>query len=233
MIMEDLLGARLRPEVVAHAPCQAGAGILYIEDFDEEDVDRVSPPAEATAQVFSERDVEEAREAGRLAGLDEARTEIAAVQGQLRLSVLTTVTDMLRGTRQEVEKLAENRAWDLSATVLAVLTAALPATASRHARGEIEAIFKIVLPGLRCEPELCVRVHPEQEADASSALSSLLADQPTAVTVRGDPALAPSDVVMTWRDGSARRDCAVIWNHIANALAPLGLPTFQEIAHGG
>jgi len=233
MIMDGLLGAQLRPGAAAPGAYHSGPGILYIEDFDENDIEVVAPEVEVAAPAYGEPDIEAAREAGRLAGLEEARVEIAAVQGALRLSVLETIADMLRGTRQEAEKLAEHRAWDLSATVLAVLSAALPAAAARHARGEIEAIFKVVLPGLRCEPELCVRVHPEQEADAASALSSLLADQPTVVTVRGDPALAPSDVVMTWRDGSARRDCALIWNHIAAALAPLGLPTTEEMAHGG
>ncbi len=82
---------------------------------------------------------------------------------------------------------------DIAATLLALLHAALPATTARLAPAEISAL----LP-LRREPGVTLRVHPDILPFIATQCAGF-----TDLTAAADPALAPSDVIVTWRDGEA------------------------------
>jgi flagellar assembly protein FliH len=194
-----------------------GPGVLFVEDFDE--VARIEDePPEIIAPHYSAEDLEAAREEGRAAGAEEARSDCEVIQSALCAAALAAIGDGLASARDQVKRVAESRAEEIAAAILALLGAALPAAASRLAPQEITALLDMLLPPLCQMPEVRVRVHP----DLLERISAHVAIY-DGVTAIADAALAPPDVAVTWQDGHARRDWAELWAQLTTALAPFEL----------
>jgi flagellar biosynthesis/type III secretory pathway protein FliH len=103
---------------------------------------------------------------------------------------------------------------------------------ARHAQTELDAVLAALLPGLRSEPELRVRAHPDCADHVRESLIGMLDGESGVLSVSADPALAPGDVQINWTDGGTRRDCTEIYAEIRDALVPLGLPALEEICCG-
>jgi flagellar biosynthesis/type III secretory pathway protein FliH len=211
--MDGLISDFLRPD--SPSISRSAGGVLFIEDFDE-------PPPACTADQpviiapsYTAEDVEAAREHGRHAALEDQ----AAVHGALVHAALTAIADELAKSRQDAVALATAHAEQIAGSVLALLTACLPATAARVAPAEIRALTDALLPPLAREPGVDLRVHPDMLAAISDSLATL-----RDVTVTGDPALHISDVAIQWRDGEARRDWKTLWAGITASLPALALP---------
>jgi flagellar biosynthesis/type III secretory pathway protein FliH len=200
-------------------PARRLPSVLYVEDFDEAPAPAEDPPV-IIAPGYTAEDVESAREEGRQAGLDEARTEHDTLQSALRTASLAAIADALAAGRADAATVATRMADDIAATLLALLQAALPATTARLAPAEITALLHAILPPLRREPGVTLRVHPDILPFVATQCAGF-----TDLTAAADPALAPSDVIVTWRDGEACRDWATLWRGITDALAPFALPT--------
>jgi flagellar biosynthesis/type III secretory pathway protein FliH len=217
------------------APRQhAAPGILFVEDFDQtpaETPDTVAEP-EIIAPVFSEADIEAAREAGRQAGLTEARTEHHAVQAQLCAAAMAAIGDALAATRGDAEAVALRVAEDLAAAMLALLQAALPAASEALAGREVEALLAALLPALRREPDVELRLHPATLSGIADDLNSLFPNYGGRLKLTGDAALALADAKIVWHDGEARRDTAKLWDDVRAALQPYALPSLATILKG-
>jgi len=212
-------------------------GILYVEDFDAPLPAEPAQAAEAAlpepeAPAISAEDVAAAREAGRREGLQSALADAHLLQAQLQAAATQALTDALMASRATLERVAQRQAEDTAATVLAILRAAVPNVMARHAKSELRAVVDTLLPGLRSEPELRVRTHPDLADFVRETLVGLLETEGGVIAVAADAALAPGDIQIGWPDGSARRDCSAIYTEIAAALAPLGLPPLEEICCG-
>jgi flagellar biosynthesis/type III secretory pathway protein FliH len=213
----------------------AGGGILYVEDFDvepapagpSEDVPEPPPPPPLTPD-----DLESARQQGYAEGVQSALADALLVQTQLQAAALQSMADALGASRAMLERLARSHAEDAARTLVGVLQAAVPATMARHAATEIEAVMTALLPGLAFEPELRVRAHPDLADTVREALVAMLPPDAGVLSVAVDAGLAQGDVQVGWKDGGARRDCALIWDEIRAVLAPLGLPTIEELCCG-
>jgi flagellar biosynthesis/type III secretory pathway protein FliH len=210
----------------------ATPNVLYIEDFDElfaTPEPRPQDTPEIIAPGYTADDVETAREEGRAAGLEEARTEHDAIQSALRTAALTAIADGLAAARADAAAIATRAADDIAGAMLALLSACLPATAAKLAPDEVNALLRALLPPLAREPGVTITVHPDllpAIADHAATLSD--------VTVAGDAALAASDVTIAWRDGQARRDWAALWRDVGQALAPFPLPAeFAALPQAG
>ena len=108
----------------------------------------------------------------------------------------------------------------------------MPATAARCAEAELGPILQNLLPGLRAEPELLVRVHPDITDWMQAQLTEGLVDHPVQWRVVGTPTMARGDLSIAWAEGKAIRDHAKIWDGVRAALAPLDLPTLKDIIDG-
>ena len=194
-------------------------GVLYAEDFDDIPPRAGRDAPEIIAPSYSADDVDLARDQGHAAGLEEARAEHAIVQTALCNAALTAIGDAIVQGRADASAVSRHMANDIAGTLLALLRAALPATAARLAPAEVTALLEVLLPPLSQAPGVTVRVHPSLLENISAQLSRF-----PGVTVSGDAALSPSDVAVTWEDGHARRDWATLWTHITTALAPFALP---------
>lgn len=214
---------------------QPRGGILYVEDFDADNSAQANaaqdtlPPPEPT---YSAAELEAARQAGRQDGIQQAIEDARLIQMQMHAAALQSLTDGLAGARAALQAVAQAHATQTAQAILAILQAALPATMRAHAPGETQAMLMALGPGLACEPELRVRAHPDMADTVRESLIALLPDQTCVLSVCADPALALGDVIMAWQDGRASRDTAAIWTQIRAALAPLALPTIEELCRG-
>jgi flagellar assembly protein FliH len=211
-------------------------GILYIEDFDApapEEAEQLAPPEPVPQDpVFSAADIEAAHAAGRREGMEAALADALLVQGQLQAASTQALADSLDAARAALERVAAHHADQASRAVLAILRAAIPATMAAHGKTEIEGVVQALLPGLRCEPDLRVRTHPDNADFVRETLIDMLGADGGVLSVSPAPSLAPGDIQILWEDGQARRDCASIYADIATALAPLDLPKLEDICHG-
>jgi flagellar assembly protein FliH len=214
---------------------QPRGGILYVEDFDADPsaqdhaAQDALPPPEPT---FSAAELEAARQAGRQDGMQQATEDARLIQMQMHAASLQSLTDGLVAARASLQSVAQAHAAQTARAVFGILQAALPAAMRTHAAVEAQAMLAALAPGLTCEPELRVRAHPDMADTVRESLIALLPDQTCVLSVCADPALAPGDVIVAWQDGRARRDTGAIWSQIRAALAPLALPTIEELCRG-
>ena len=208
-------------------------GILYIEDFDAPAPAKpeAETKPEAAAPVFTALDIVAAREAGRQDGMQAALRDATLLQVQLQAAATQALTDAMAATRNSVERLVARRADDAARTALAILQAAIPHAMETHAKSEVQAVIAALLPGLRCEPELRVRTHPDVADFVRELLADLLTDGSLVLSVSADETMLPGDIQLFWGEGSALRNCQSIYNDIVKALAPLRLPALEEICH--
>ena len=205
-------------------------GILYVEDFDDTPREpRAEIVCEPPAPSFSADELLQAREAGRQEGLAAALADAQLLQAQLQLAATQSLVDGLAATRSTFAEIVGGSAERVSQTILAVLQAALPTVMRRHDTIELQAMIAALAPGLACEPQLRVRAHPDLAEFVRESLMSALQTTDCVLSVCADPSLQAGDVLITWQDGQARRDCASAWKTIAGVLAPLGLPSFEEV----
>ena len=211
------------------------AGILYVEDFDAEPAvlkTTAAEPAPVPDPVFTAAELDAAREAGRQEGFQASLADATLLQAQLQSAALQSLADGIAAARTSLDSVADAHAADLARTLLGVLRAVLPATMRAHAAAEVDAVLQALAPGLRAEPELRVRTHPDHADMLREALVALTAEDSCVLSVTTDLNLAPGDVKIAWQDGYARRDTAAIWTQVQAALAPLNLPTLKELCHG-
>ena len=208
-------------------------GILYMEDFDS-DLRAREPVVEdkpASAPVFTKADVEHARAEGRVEGLQSALTDATLTRAQLEAAALQSLADGLSAARVTLERVAAHHAAECVRAIIAVMSAAIPATMVRHGEFEIQAMLDILLPGLACEPELRVRASPELADTVRERLGERLPNHGIVLSVVGDTAFAFGDVDIVWEQGRARRDCNAIWQAIRSAVAPMNLPPIEELCY--
>jgi len=210
-------------------------GILYVEDFDTPPppLRDAEPPAQPpSAPVFTAADMETMREAGRREGMDAALADTRLVQAQLQAAATQALADAISASRGTLERVVAHQSDEIARLLLGILQAAIPSVMASHARAEIGSVIAALLPGLRCEPELRVRTHPDLADFVRETLIGMLAEDGSVLSVAADPSLNPGDIMVFWEDGQARRSTASIYADIVKALAPLGLPALEEICGG-
>jgi flagellar biosynthesis/type III secretory pathway protein FliH len=213
-------------------------GILYVEDFDapppraREAAPEPPPPEPEPEPVFTKGDVMAAHAAGRQEGLAVALADAKLLQAQVQAAATQALADALAAGRGALERVAGQQAENAARAVLSILRAAVPETMARHAQTELDAVLTALLPGLRSEPELRVRAHPDCADHLRESLAGMLAGEGGVISVSADAALAPGDVQIHWTGGGACRDCGEIYADICDALARLGLPALEEICCG-
>ena len=210
----------------------SACGILYVEDFNDKPPEqRTEPVSSPETPSFSAEELSMAREAGRQEGLAAALADAQLIQAQLQSATTQALVDGLAAARAAYDEIVRDSAEQVSQTLLCVLQAALPTVMGRHGQAELAALIAALAPGLAREPELRVRAHPDHAEFVRESLIGALQTMGCVLSVCADPDLPPGDVLIAWQDGQARRDCKAVWNAVAAALAPLGLPTLEEICH--
>jgi flagellar assembly protein FliH len=208
-------------------------GTLFEEDFDRPPAPPPPPEPEVIEPVFSLAEVEAAREAGWQDGHAAGREQADQSNTALARQVLVRIATQLDTARDEAARLTEEAAEAMAHLLLDCFATAFPALTERHGPGEVQAIIRTVLPALRQEPKITVRLDAATARVVAAEIEHLDPDLPERVELVPTDALGPGDVRITWRNGAAIRNSRTLWQQIADILAPAGLlppqPAAKEI----
>ena len=201
-------------------------GILYAEDFDDSPngpATQPGPTAEAEPPPLTQDDVDRAC----AAAVATARLHWQDEGCQLRTALLGQIATVLATARDAAERIAADTAEAAAKTVLALLSGALPHFCDQHGDAEARAIVDHLLPMLRSEPRIVIRVHPALASELQQEFASREADFTGKLTVL--PAdLAPGDIKIEWENGSLSRETSRILQAMQDVLGQLGLQQPQE-----
>lgn len=202
-------------------------GILYAEDFDEvsdELAGNADPvPADVVPPPLTQADVDRACDDAVAA----ARLEWQNQREQTRNDSLVEIAAALRDTREAGEQIASAAAESTAVTILALLSGVLPHFCNEHGIAEARAIVDHIIPMLRSEPRVVVRVHPDLASDLRREFVDLQVDFSGTLTVL-PTAAEPGDVKIEWENGSLSRDTRQILQAMQDALGQLGLQQARE-----
>lgn len=195
-------------------------GALFAEDFDRPET---APQPEAVDPVFSANELAAEREvawhAGHEAGLRDAVASDAAAARQ----ALGAFAEQFAAACAAAAARAEESAEAIARLLLDGLAAAFPALCARYGDAEVRAIVRKVLPALTQEPTITVRAHPRTAKAAAQEIARLDPDLAARVQPVECDEMPPGDVRIAWRNGTAMRDAAALWQQVAAILAPAGL----------
>ena len=204
-------------------------GVLYAEDFD--DLPQTSAPAAAEPEpeliepVFTLAELEAAKaEAGRIARAEAERGLIGS-----RTQMITLLANGVADARAEALYAAEEASEGVAKCLLSALSACLPALCARHGAAELQALARIVLPALRDEPRIVVRVHPHMLPVMRDEVAAMDMDFADCIHLLPSDAVAPGDARISWAAGSAVRDAGRARAAVHDALAALGLLDHEDL----
>jgi flagellar biosynthesis/type III secretory pathway protein FliH len=205
-----------------NVPPAQSRSALFTEDFD-------LPPRQATLEpevinpTYSAADLAEARAeawaAGHTVGTADATTTTAATT----LGLLDSIAAALRDARAQAGAVAERSVESIARLLLDSLAKLLPALCERHGEAEVCALIRIILPALAQEPTITIRVNPAHTPALMRELDRLDPDLVEHVRLVPIEAIAAGNVRVSWRDGSALRDTASLWQQVRAVLEPAGL----------
>lgn len=194
-------------------------GILYAEDFDDPAPQNAAEPAEEAAKPpLTQADIDHAC----AAAVDEARAGWDAMRADHRSQALAAITGAIVAVRAEAGRETAAVAEGIASTMLSMLAAALPVFCRDHGPAEARALVQSLLPLLRREPRIVIRVHPSLVPVLRDDLAPLDDDFAGTITISA-AALAPGDVRVSWGEGTFVRDTQTILAAMQGALAELGL----------
>ncbi len=181
-------------------------GVKFLFDTDFQDVDPSAAFAQEAAEkapVFSQEQLEAAREEGRGEGRQDGRREALQELEAAAQAALQRVAAAL-----EQMRLAQVQRWS-EAVAVAVLVARKIAAAAIEAAplAEVEATIETCLDEFREEPRVVIRVHEPLVETLAARLDAIIERHGLTadIVVLGDDGLAKGDCRIEWADGGAER----------------------------
>ena len=196
---------------------------LFAEDFDLAPATDMPPEPEVIEPTFSAAELEAARNHARHAGHAAAVAELAAADHAVIRRTVTEIAAQLANAREAAADVATRSAEAIAALLLDSLALALPALCAGYGDAELAAVIGAVLPALTQEPAITVRLHPRHEAMVTREVERLDPDLAGRTRIVPLATMAPGDVRVVWRNGSATRDTAALWARVSEALGVVGL----------
>ncbi len=213
-----------------HALPTAMSGVLYAEDFDEPLLQapcltpvmaRAAAQPETVVPSFTLGELRAAAEEAHQRGRDEALRETAASIASQRNLAAQNLAGQLSATQEQSARIVEQALGMIARTTLSLLSVALPALCADHAEAELRALLHRIVPPMRQQPELQIRVHASLRAVLEEETKSLLEGSSTCVTWASSSKLMPGDIAISWQNGGALRDTASTCNFIRDAVLAL------------
>lgn len=214
----------------AHLP---RPGTLFAEDFD---LPSGAPEPEVIEPTFSAAELAAAREAawqdGHAAGTQQAdENDIAATR-----KAVSAIAEQLVAERAAAAQRADAFAETIARLLLDSLAATFPALCARYGDVEVQALVRTVLPYLTQETAITVRAHPCTASAVAQEIERFDPDLAAHVQTVECDTLPRGDVRIAWRNGSAARNAAALWQQVADVLVPAGLlpadPAIKETVDG-
>ena len=150
---------------------------------------------------------------------------------------ITAIAEQFAAERDEALARAEVSAEAITQLLLGGMAAVFPAMCAQYGDAEVRSIVRIVLPALTQEQVITVRTHPRTAKALAREIARLDPELAAHVETVECDAMSPGDVRIAWRDGSATRDTAALWEQVAAVLMPAGLlrtdAAIRETVDGG
>jgi flagellar biosynthesis/type III secretory pathway protein FliH len=214
-------------------PTGPGSASLFDEDFDHPPAPPPPPEPEVIEPVFTAGELDAAREAAWRDGHDAAQAEAERSATTTAVQVLARIAAQLDTARAEAAHIADQSAEAIAHLLLDCFATTFPALSARYGADEVRAIVRTVVPPLRQEPNITVRLDRVSADTIVHEIERLDPDLMARVEVVATDAMPPGDVRISWRNGSAIRDTDALWQQVAGILAPAGLlpakPALKEI----
>jgi flagellar assembly protein FliH len=198
--------------------------LLFAEDFDLPEVEAVTEiiEPEVIEPTFSLDELTKARETawhdGHSAGLQQAAADsVAAVH-----ETVAAIAAQLIEEREDAALRAEMSAQAIASVLLDSFAATFPALCAEYGDAEVRSVVRVMLPALMQEPAIKIRAHPRTAEAVAEEVARLDPDLVARVQTLAVESMAPGDVRVSWRNGSATRDAAALWQQVLQALAPIG-----------
>jgi flagellar assembly protein FliH len=198
-------------------PRIAAVDMTYVEDEDlpEPEPDLPPPPTFSEEELALARD--QAFEAGRQQGLQEA----AAALDQMVGMAMAGCAHYLQALGAEQHRANEEMVKDSVAVAVAIVHKLHPEFARLHGMAEIEAALTECLSNVDRVPKITIKVHPDLVAEIQKKCASLAsqASFEGKLIVASDSLLALGDCRLDWGDGGAERSTARSWADIDHIVA--------------
>jgi hypothetical protein len=197
---------------------------LLYDDFDAPVLVRPEPPGhDAAGQEALDSAVEAARadafSEGFRAGAASRDADIDALLDRTEHLIAENIGALC----SNVERAAADAADAFARLLFGVLAAALPATCAQNGPAEAAWFAREILPLLRLEPDIAVRVHASAQAEMQAVLAEMPPDIRARVALRLCAETPPGDIEIGWNGGRAARNAAVILGEITAILEKLDL----------
>jgi flagellar biosynthesis/type III secretory pathway protein FliH len=242
--MDGIISAKSSPDALI--------GVLFAEDFDlpfdsasrarsaantepaqtaeEAAEDGIGEPPveecepEVIVPTYSAEELEAARRAGHDLGRQEGQQAARGERDEKILLLLAGLSRQFEQAGSEATRMAQVASEATSLFMLQCLASLLPSLCESHGAAEALAVAGCILPSLRREPRVGVRVHPAAVDDMRSAVARLDAEFAGRIEVLGMDSLATGDIRINWQDGDAERDARAMLAQVQQILALLGIP---------
>lgn len=197
-------------------------GRKFLFDANNFDLPDVEPEPEVYVEpppIFSLEDMGHARDAafekGRAAGLEEARISREQYLAK-QTDTIAQELKFLLGAEEYRAAVYEREVIALTETIFKSL---FPAMTEREGLEEVKSVIAKVLANQPEQPSIIVEL-PEADAKELEAFFATQNIDPAKVTFKSSPDLARASCRMSWKDGGALRDHAVIAAEILKTLRP-------------
>ncbi len=201
-----------------------GPSILFAEDFDRPPIEEPAPEPEIIEPTFTVAEMEACRQEAWRAGEQSGAAAAEATAAAAARRSLAAIAAMLAETRAEAARAAEDAAIATTRLLFDALAVLFPTLTARLGENEVRAVIATVLPALRQDPHPTIRVAPALAEAVTGEIERLEPGLPTQVRIIADDTMAPGDIRVSWRKGSAERDGRAMWREIAAILGQAGLP---------
>ena len=217
-------GVRGHPPMnMLFTPTRPGSASLFDEDFDRPPAPPPPPEPEVIEPVFTVAELDSARETAWREGHDTALADAEKSATVIAGRVFAHIAAQLDTARAEASKIAEQSAEAIAHLLLDYFATAFPALSALHGVNEVRAIIRTVLPPLRQEPKIAIRLDPVSARSVAHEIERLDPDLVDRIDLIPTDAMKAGDLRITWRNGSAVRDTGALWQQVADILAPAGL----------
>ncbi len=202
-----------------------GGRSLFDEDFDRPPQPAGPAEPEIIEPTFTLAEYEACREEAWRAGQAAERDAIRCAEETATRDALASIAAQLDNARAEADHATEDSADALARLLLDTLGVLFPSLCARFGAAEAEGLVRAILPALRQEPRATIRLPPALVRQVSAVIEQADPDLLPRIDFVADEAMPPGDIRITWRNGEARRDAALLWTEIGDILGQAGWPT--------
>jgi len=201
----------------ARAEAQSVAKAEDSSETPEIETSEVEEVVEAVVvPTFSEEDLAQAREEGRITGRDEATRDMAGALEQRLADTLDTINTKVANLFEVYAQDKEERSRDAIAVATVIVRKLFPALNMDKSMAEIEHIIVEAMKRTSGSPTLIIKVPEDMHADVEAKTAELAAlrGREGTISVIADKDMAAGDISIEWDGGGMMRETAVLWREI-------------------